>query len=193
MTVSRDHRGWYRPRSLPHFDTPERPQFVTFRAADSLPAAVAQARSGEGPAVYRRRIEAALDAGAGACLLSRPELAGIVLDGLIHGCGRTHDMHAFVVMPNHVHVLTTFRQGCRPSDVVRGWKSYSARQINAILGCEGAFWQRDYFDRYIRDETHFERVRAYVEDNPVTAGLTNDAESWPFSSLSWSAGVRADN
>jgi REP element-mobilizing transposase RayT len=153
MIAGRDHRGWYRPRSLAHFDTPERPQLVTFRAADSLPAAVAQARSGEGPAVYRRRIEAALDAGAGACLLSRPELARIVREGLIHCCGRTHDMHAFVVMPNHVHVLTTFRQGCRLSDVVRGWKSYSARRINAILGCEGAFWQRDYFDRYIRDET----------------------------------------
>ena len=67
---------------------------------------------------------------------------------------------------------------------MRGWKSYSARRINAILGREGAFWQRDYFDRFVRDETHFKRVRAYIENNPVTAGLAKIAESWRFSSLS---------
>ncbi len=103
-------------------------------------------------------------------------------------------MHAFVVMPNHVHVLTTFREGFRLCDVVRGWKSFSARRINVILGSDGAFWQRNYFDRFIRDETHFERVRAYIENNPVTAGLSKTADSWVFSSASpRSVGVHADD
>ncbi len=186
MITVNQHKGWYRPRGLPHFDSPERPQFVTFRLADSLPAEVVRTRtrSGEGDADYRRRIEAALDAGAGACWLARPELAEIVREGLLHGCGEIHDMHAYVVMPNHVHVLTTFREGFSLPDVVRGWKSFSARRINAILGREGTLWQRDYFDRYIRDEAHFECVRAYIENNPVSAGLTRSAETWRFSSLS---------
>jgi len=182
MTDAREHKGWYRPRGVPHFDTPERPQFVTFRLADSLPAEVAQARAGESSIPYRRRIEAALDAGVGACWLSRSECAEIVCAALQYGCGQTHDMQAFVVMPNHVHVLTVFRDGARLPDVVRSWKNYSARRINAILGREGALWQRDYFDRFIRDEAHFESVRAYIENNPVAAGLTAEATRWPFSS-----------
>lgn len=182
MIATKNHKGWYRPRGLPHFDTPELPQFVTFRLRDSLPKQILFTRSRETLPAYRRRIQAALDAGAGACWLARPELAEIVREGLVYGCARTHDMHAFVVMPNHVHVLTTLREGFRLCDVVRGWKSYSARRINAILGHEDAFWQRDYFDRFIRDEPHFERVRLYIERNPVTAGLAKVAESWRFSS-----------
>ena len=182
MIASRPHKGWYNPRELPHFDTPTRPQFVTFRLADSLPSQIELRRFGEPSDAYYRRLERALDAGSGACWLSRPDLAGIVSEGLLHGSGRTHDLHAFVVMPNHVHVLTTFRDGYRLCDVVRGWKSYSARRINEVLGREGRLWQRDYFDRYIRDETHFERVRSYIENNPVKAGLVDAATSWRFSS-----------
>ena len=87
-------------------------------------------------------------------------------------------------MPNHVHVLTVFRDGFPLAAAIRDWKGFSARRINAILGREGAFWQKDYFDRFIRDEAHFERVRFYIENNPVSAGLIRDAASWPFSSLS---------
>jgi len=191
MITNRKHLGWYRPRNLPHFDSPRLPQFVTFRLRDSLPVGVASLRAGETEPAYRRRLETALDVGAGACWLSRPELAQIVRDGLLHGCGHTHDMHAFVIMPNHVHALTTFRENYRLCDVVRGWKSYSARRINAMLGQNGAFWQREYFDRFIRDEAHFERARSYIEHNPVSAGLTNTAESWRFGSLS-GVGVRPD-
>ena len=141
MPQAGKHRGWYRPRSVPHFDTPERPQFITFRLADSLPREVAVTRAGEGSQDYRRRIESALDAGAGACWMARPELAEIVRDALMYGCGRTHDLYAYVVMPNHVHVLTVFRDGFRLADAVRDWKGFSARRINAILGREA--WRHD--------------------------------------------------
>ncbi len=181
MPEASEHRGWYRPRSLPHFDTPERPQFVTFRLADSLPPEVVAARAGEGSDDCRRRIETALDAGTGACWLARAEIAAIVRDTLTHGDGRTHDMQAYVVMPNRVHVLTALRQGSRLADVVRDWKGFSAHRINRIVGRRGPVWQRDHFDRLIR--RIFERVRFYVENNPVSAGLIRDAASWPYSSL----------
>ena len=183
MVAKHPHKGWYFPRSLPHFDTPEPPQFITFRLVDALPADAPGARLGEGTGAYRRRVEATLDAGVGAGWLRRPELAEIVCEGLLHDCGETHEMHAYVVMPNHVHVLATFCQGSWLSDVVRGWKSFSARRINASLGRNGALWQRDYFDRYMRDEIHFERVRRYIEMNPVIAGLTDAPENWRFSSF----------
>jgi hypothetical protein len=188
MIATHSHKGWYFPRSLPHFDSPHLPQFVTFRLGDSLPAHTAEARPGETAAVHRRRVHKALDAGAGVCWLSRPEFAAIACEGIVHGSGQTHDLHAFVVMPNHVHVLTSLRAGYRLCDVVRGWKSFSARRINALLDRRGPLWQRDYFDRFVRNEAHFFRVRAYIENNPVTAGLTDRADRWPFRSV----GVHAD-
>jgi len=137
MIAQHPHKGWYFPRSLPHFDTPERPQFITFRLFDALPAGAPGARLGEEAGAYRRRIEAALDVGVGAAWLTQPNPAEIVVAGRLHGCGETCDLHAYVVMPNHVHVLATFRQNFRLSDVVRGWKSVSARRINAALGRNG--------------------------------------------------------
>ena len=154
---------------------------------ESLPASIAFERAGE-----NATLEASLDGGAGACLLAQPRFAEVVCEALLHGAGRIDELHAFVVVPNHVHALTTFRIGFRLCDVVRGWKSYSARRINAILGRNGALWQRDYYDRYVRDERHFERARAYIENNPVAAGLVARAEGWRFSSLGWSVGVHAD-
>jgi hypothetical protein len=47
---------------------------------------------------------------------------------------------------------------------------------------QGAFWQDDYFDRYIRDEAHYRRVVRYIENNPVKAGLVRTAAEWPWSS-----------
>jgi len=89
---------------------------------------------------------------------------------------------AWVVMPNHVHVLIEVIQGYPLGDVIHSWKSFTAKQANKILGKTGAFWQRDYFDRFIRDEAHFANVVNYIHHNPVKAGLVRRAEDWPFSS-----------
>jgi hypothetical protein len=109
----RDHRGWYTPRKLPHFDAAGLTQAVTFRLADSLPAGIIEARRGEGGAAYRRRIEAALDAGRGSCMLRDPKNAEIVETALRHGAGRYYDLHAYVIMPNHVHASITQREAFR--------------------------------------------------------------------------------
>ena len=90
-----EHRGWYTPRKLPHFDAAGLTQAVTFRLADSLPAGIIEARRGEGAGAYRRRIEAALDAGRGSCMLRDPKNAEIVEAALRHGAGRYYDLHAW--------------------------------------------------------------------------------------------------
>jgi hypothetical protein len=89
-------------------------------------------------------------------------------------------------MPNHVHVLVelwTMPLGA----LLKAWKGASANAVNLVLGASGTVWQREYWDRYLRDEVHFRKARHYVESNPVKAGLARMAAEWPFSSanLKW--------
>lgn len=86
----------------------------------------------------------------------------------------------FVIMPNHVHVLVCPRAKHRLPDIVHSWKSFTSKQANKLLGRSSAFWQDDYFDRFIRDEDHRLRVIQYFLDNPVRANLCQRAEQWPY-------------
>jgi len=85
-------------------------------------------------------------------------------------------------MPNHVHVLFTPRKGFEVGRIVQAWKSFSARRINSVLGRRGQLWQEDYFDRFIRDAPHFERVLGYIEWNPARATLCELPSDWPHGS-----------
>ena len=91
-------------------------------------------------------------------------------------------------MPNHVHVVVETLEGHTFSDVVKSWKSFTSRQANSRLGRTGAFWEPDYFDRYMRNEDHLMRTIEYVENNPVKAGLVDKAVDWPWSSASQERG-----
>jgi hypothetical protein len=53
---------------------------------------------------------------------------------------------------------------------------------NRLLGQTGAFWEPDYFDRYIRDQAHYDVAVYYIHENPVKAGLVTSAEEWRWSS-----------
>ena len=85
-------------------------------------------------------------------------------------------------MPNHVHVLVTPSSGHGLSDIVHTWKSWSAKVANRVLGRTGVFWQREYFDRLIRDERHFAAALSYIEENPVKAGLCDSQQAWRYGS-----------
>lgn len=85
-------------------------------------------------------------------------------------------------MLNHVHVVIEVSSEHSLTQVVGSWKSFTAKRANAQLGRIGSFWHADYFDRYMRDEDHLIRTIAYVEDNPVKAGLIVNAPEWPWSS-----------
>jgi len=174
------HKGWHSRGYLPHFDSPETIQFVTFRLADSLPRAVAEslAKRPDGLAA----IDDGLDGGHGACWLRDPVVADIAQSALLHFDGLRYRLLAWCVMPNHVHVVVEPGANHNLGAIVHSWKSFSANQANRILARSGPFWHRDYFDRYIRDEGHLERTVDYVENNPVKAGLIPDAVKWPWSS-----------
>ncbi|WP_413992826.1 REP-associated tyrosine transposase [Labrys okinawensis] len=180
MDESKEHRGWYQHRALPHFDSPERVQFVTFRLADSLPSYVA--RSDETSAEVRRRLKGELDEGRGACWLAKPEIADIVQGTLLSFHLQRYRMWAWCIMPNHVHCLFEPDQGQLLSDIVRSWKVHSAIRANRLLQRSGPFWQRDFFDRYMRYEEQFTNTLNYIERNPVSAGLCGNVWEWRWSS-----------
>jgi len=179
------HRGWHRPHSLPHFDSPETVQFVTFRLGDSLPEN-AKGRDASMAPSYRWT-EAELDRGRGACLLANPEIAALVEETLLTFDGERHRLWAWCIMPNHVHCLFDMNTGHRLADIVRSRKGYTARAANRLLGRPGPFWQRDYFDRYMRDAGQMARTIAYIERNPVQAGLCREESEWRWSSA-WRRG-----
>jgi REP element-mobilizing transposase RayT len=85
-------------------------------------------------------------------------------------------------MPNHVHAMIEPKADWALADVVGSWKSFTAKQANKLLGRTGAFWQREYFDRYIRSERHYATTIAYIENNPAKAGLVPEAHLWRWSS-----------
>lgn len=174
------HKGWHSRGYLPHFDSAEVVQFVTFRLADSLPRAVVEelAKLADSLAETNRR----LDDGLGACWLGQPAIAQLVQDALLHFDGERYSLLAWCIMPNHVHVVIEPTEGNGLGAIVRSWKSFSANRANRVLARSGSFWHQDYFDRFIRDEGHLERTIDYVENNPVKAGLAPVASAWPWSS-----------
>ncbi len=83
---------------------------------------------------------------------------------------------AWCVMPNHVHVLFSPLREHTLDAILHSWKSYSARKANALLGRTGPFWQREYFDHLVRDQSSLRRITQYIQDNPKRAGLLD----WPW-------------
>ena len=176
---------------LPHAEAGSVPQHIVFRLFDSLPREILArwteeleyVPDGEERRAERmRRIEVALDTGSGSCFLRRPDVARIVRSTLLKFDGQRYGLHAWCIMPNHVHALVTPAPTITLSALLHTWKSFSAKQANRVLGRSGAFWMQEYFDRYIRDEDHFVSAVEYIHNNPVAAGLCASPPDWPFSS-----------
>lgn len=183
-------KGWYSRGYLPHLDREGLTQFVTFRLHDSLPTHVLDAwrvetkplSDAERSREENVRAMRYLDSGFGDCHLRRPEFARLVESTLLRFHGLRYDLLAWVVMPNHVHLLARLYPGESLPKVVHSWKSYTAHEANRLLGRTGPFWYREFYDRYIRDEEHYGNVVRYIENNPVKARLCDRAEEFPFGS-----------
>src|SRR6266542_3964959 len=177
-------------RNLPHWEQESATYFVTFRLADAVPAELAKQWREEletwrkfhpepwdekAAAEYRRRFLQAredwLDQGHGSCVLRDPKLAQVVAEALQFFDGQRYHLDAFVIMPNHVHVLVQPLLGNVLKEIVRSWKSYTARQINKLLNRSGTLWMQESFDRIVRDWDALVRYRAYIARNPKKARL----------------------
>ncbi len=178
-------QGWHERGYQPHRDEPGLTQLVTFRLADSFPVALRSEWSAlldlEDDRERRKRLEEYLDRGRGDCHLNRPDIGALVDKSLRFYHGKRCEMRAWVVMPNHVHVL--FKVGDTPVAILlNDWKRYTAREANRILGRRGQFWADDFWDTYMRDSEHELKSRRYVENNPTKALLVRDPREWPWSS-----------
>jgi putative transposase len=105
--------------------------------------------------------------------LRRPDVADEVEQVLRAEDGQTYRLRAWTLMPNHVHLVVDVWQAPL-SKLLRLWKGRSSREANKVLNRRGSFWEREYFDTLIKDETHLRKAIHYTENNPVKAGLVRD-------------------
>ena len=172
---------------LPHWTREGGIYFVTFRLADSLPAGameglrIEHVRSRrDGQAAYcppRDYVQKPLDEGMGECHLREPGIAAVVQGALLHSDGQRYYLLSWCIMPNHVHAIVRPSPPHTLSQILHSWKSFTAKQANAVLGKTGPFWQPEYYDHLVRDARDLDRCLEYVARNPEEAGLTN----WPWS------------
>lgn len=191
--------GWHQRGYFPHFDGDCVTQHVSFHLADSMPQSVLDRwreelkhlEKTDADIEFRTRIQNFLDAGHGNCWLRDDRLAEIVQNSLLHFDAEQYRLHAWCVMPNHVHALFTPAPGYEMSRIVGDWKSVTAHRCSKLLGHSGRFWHKEFFDRYIRNEQHYRNALAYIENNPVKASLCEKPEDWPWSSAGTHAPSRA--
>jgi putative DNA methylase len=182
MTLSR--------RRLPHISATNRAVFLTWRLHDSLPANRAfppgSLTSGQAFAAMDRLLD---NLGSGPTYLRQPHIADMLVEAIQYNAEtlRQYVLHAFVVMPNHVHVLIT--PVVPLPKLTKSLKGITAKRANAVLGLMGIpFWQDETYDHVVRDGQEFERIRNYIEDNPVRARLVKDASAFRWSSAGRATG-----
>ena len=183
------HTTRFTPGKLPHWEVTDGRYFVTVRCADSLLRPIVERlreiheslqriepQSDQFAALQRRyfqTMEKHLDAGFGACRLRDPRAAQPVAAEL--AALEEWDVTAphFSIMPNHWHAMLEPRKSCTRSlsEIMRRVKGRTARAINALIGDQGIFWPREWFDRWMRSDAEFERCVRYIKGNPVKAGL----------------------
>ncbi|MEZ5337300.1 MAG: transposase [bacterium] len=179
-----DNLGFYKHRNLPHLDLAGAIQFITFVLADAAPANQQPRRRVEGNRdgdVLFLKLDAQLDRSAGECLLGDPAFSREVVDVICDSEDLGFLPLAWVVMPNHVHMVIVQSAGCQLGRIVGRIKARSATRINRLRGVEGKLWQSGYFDRMIRSMEHLWNTIEYVHENPVQAGLAKQAVDWEWS------------
>ena len=177
--------GWHERGYLPHCDKPNLVQLVTIRLAGSFPAS----RRGEWAHLLkiedvckrRKELESYLDRGVGECWLRDARIAACVEEAIWFHHNQRYELLAWCVMPNHVHVLVHVWDWPL-AKILQNWKSITAVKANRILGRGGSFWQREYWDTFMRSEEQEKKAVHYIENNPVKAKLSRTDEAWPFSS-----------
>jgi len=168
-------------RRLPHFQPDRGSVFITWRLYGSPPPPPPSGRIGLDFVRYERNLETVR---RGPFWLRISPVASIVRDALLHAeqVQRRFALCAWVIMPNHIHLLLTPSVSLRI--ITQGLKGFTAHRANQILHRHHQpFWQDESFDHWIRDEYEFQRVVDYTEQNPVKAGLVRRPIQWKWSSI----------
>jgi putative transposase len=174
--------SWHSRGYLPHCDEDHLVQHIVCRLADSLPSTVLQRMELLNNIERFSQCDRFLDSGAGSSTLREPGAAQIVVEPLWWFDAQRYALLAWCVMPNHVHIVIEPLAEHTLSQIIKSLKAYTAAKINRTIGRSGRLWAADYFDRFMRSNEHLSTTIAYVESNPVAAGLCARPADWPFSS-----------
>lgn len=180
--------------NLPHWRQEDVWYFVTFRLHDSLPKDFVEqiriernhwlatnGRNKEGNyskqqlqeyyRLFSERIEQQLNSGYGSCILKNPVNAAVVANTLTFFANQRYILDAWVIMPNHVHVLVKPINGFNLWEITHSWKSFSATKINELENREGQLWMHESHDHIVRSAEALDSIRDYIRLNPQKAGL----------------------
>jgi len=109
------------------------------------------------------------------------EARTLVFDHCLFEKGRKVEMHAFVVMPDHVHLLFTplkkDNEPYRVAEIMNGIKGASAHSVNKLLGRRGALWEPESF-RMPRTDSGFNNKKLYIVGNPIAEGLAQEPHEY---------------
>ncbi len=222
LTPAEPADAFYR-RRLPHWQPATAIIFLTWRLHGSLPREALERLAAERALLKKQplrpgetgRDRAQRDSkglfgltddmlasrSAGPTWLADDRIARLMVDNLFHYDGRLYTLHAFVIMPNHVHVLVhplekgesageakppATKPASRPvplSRITQALKGYVAYEANRLLARTGLpFWQDESYDHWVRSVAEYGRIVAYIENDPVRSGLAGSPEEWRWSS-----------
>jgi len=172
-------------RRLPHWQPPGQEVFITWRLHGSLPKRIPAPKENSSPGEAFVHYDRFLDeARTGPLWLKDSRIAECVLAAMTDAQQKQLiQIRAYALMANHVHVLLT--PVVALEQVTHQVKGATARRANIILSRTGTqFWQDESFDHWVRNPAEREKIRIYIECNPVVAGLVARPEDWPWSSAS---------
>ena len=174
----------YSRRRLPHLYAVGEPVFVTFRLHGSLPPGrkfhSGPLDSGKAFVCMDRLLDEYRN---GPTFLRIPDVAQILAARIRQAADLDYDLHAWVLMPNHAHLLITPRIDL--PILMHRLKGASAREANHLLGQTGRpFWEDESYDHLVRNADEFHRIEQYILENPVRAGLARSTGEYPWCSAS---------
>ncbi|HXR10037.1 MAG TPA: transposase [Candidatus Acidoferrales bacterium] len=173
-------------RHLPHWEQPGQDLFITWRLFGSLPAQFRPPAKVETNGQQFVSFDRELDrARTGPLWLKEPPVAEVAFRELrdAHVERKLFRLRAYVLMANHIHILL---EPLAPlSKITHQVKGATAYRANRVLSrIHQRFWQDESFDHWVRDAAEGQKIRRYIENNPVVAGLVARPEDWPWSSAS---------
>ena len=184
-------------RYLPQWRQEGTLYFITFRLADSVPQGGlkqwrlerdawlthhpqpwSDSEAKEFHHNFTSNLERWLDHGTGACHLQQQAISKMVADALTFFESKRYKLDAWVIMPNHVHVLCQPIEGHDLSAILHSWKSFTSNAINVHLQRNGKLWQEESYNQIVRSEEHLYKLREYIQHNPAKANVTAHHASW---------------
>ena len=95
-----------------------------------------------------------------------PAERSLVKSALLNFDGQRYDLYAYVVMDDHIHTLVTPLNKEELQTIMHSWRSFTTHALQRNHGRSGRVWQRNYFDRIVRNSRELAEKTRYILHNP---------------------------